>query len=397
MSTDSIWSGNSLQTRKARWEALWALEDLPRPLWFVPADPMLALAAEYNKRGKSLRALITDKRVQLAESVRWNDLYLTLQSLFFRDDFIPRVQPLLGIGVFASAFGAEVSICDEQLPMTHPVIREDEPAERVYDLQPPVVDAGQLGEILDYTDYFAGKLDGKYPIAMTDLQGPLDSAYLVWNTNDFMVAMLEHPREVHHLMRMVTNLIIMFTREMRRRARWFVPAHFPPVYLPDGMGISVSEDVLALLSPRLYEQFSLPYLNELSEEFGGVVVHSCGNIAHQLGVLEKIHNLRGINFGVSETDFKAVWDRFGGRTVIIPHCSSVSIVADYKTAYEWVEHVLRIKTTNRGLALMVEPSVSDIHKSEMKTALRQKSSLFDDVFKVLLFGARMRRLIKQYN
>ena len=170
-----------------------------------------------------------------------------------------------------------------------------------------------------------------------------------------MVAMYTNPAEVHHLMRLCTDLIIDHVKAMRTKVDELVPAHVPTVYLPDGMGLAVSEDVLALLSPSLYETFSLPYLNELSEEFGGILIHSCGNFEHQLDVLAKVHNLRGINFGVSETRFEAVWDKFGGKTAVIPHCTAEVVVAKYKNALEWIEHVLRITDQNRGLALQVIP------------------------------------------
>lgn len=392
---NDIWKDNSIQARIARWQALWAMEDLPRPIWYVPADPMLSLTTDYFKQQKSVKRLFMDQDFQLSESLRWNKFYEMLQGYFYKDDLIPRLQPQLGIGVIASAFGAEVTFSDDQFPMTHPLIQPGAQAEDVYSLEPPKVDAGQLGDVLRYANLFNRVAGKKYPIALTDLQGPLDSAYLIWNTNDFMIAMLEHPREVHHLMRMVTDLIIKFVKEMRSRVDWFVPAHFPPAHLPDGMGITISEDVLALLSPKLYKEFSLPYLNELSEEFGGLVVHSCGNISHQLENLSSIHNLRGINFGVSETPFEVMWERFGGKVVLLPHCSSTSLVANFKTAYEWVAHVLKVKTHNRGLALMITPQVSDIHSSEMKTALREKSGLFDDLVQMLMFGSRIRKLIRK--
>jgi hypothetical protein len=142
-------------------------------------------------------------------------------------------------------------------------------------------------------------------------------------------------------------------------------------------------------------EFSLPYLNELSEEFGGIVVHSCGNIAHQLNNLANIHNLRGINFGVSETRFEVMWERFGGKVVLLPHCSSTAICANFSTAYEWVEHVLKVKTHNRGLALMVAPQVRDFHASEMQTAMREKTGLFDDLGQILMFGGRMRKMLRE--
>ena len=57
-----------------------------------------------------------------------------------------------------------------------------------------------------------------------------------------MVAMYTNPKEVHHLMRLMTDLIIAFVKEQRARSPEFLPCHFPPVWLPDGQGIAISED-----------------------------------------------------------------------------------------------------------------------------------------------------------
>jgi len=391
---EDIWKSHSLPARKERWKAFWALEDLPRPLWFIPASPVLARFGEWAIKKRSVTELFTDRDVQLSESLKFNRFVKLAQRLWSHDDFVPHLQPQMGVGAFASAFGCQVEFPWNQMPWVHSVIKAGDPATKVYDLEPPGMRSGLLGQILDFGEHFSRQAGDDYPIAMTDLQGPMDTAYLVWDACDFMVAMYEHPREVHHLMRMCTDLIIKHIKEFRTRVKEFVPAHFPSVYLEDGGGITVSEDVLAVLSPRLWEQFSLPYINELSEEFGGVVIHSCGNFERQLPALQKVHKLRGINFGVTETRFEAVWDAFAGKTCIIPHCSEQTLVAKFKNAHEWVEHVLRHKTRNRGLALMVYPVVGDIHAMYMDIALGRGPKL--DKWGLLKFGRDMRSLIKKY-
>jgi hypothetical protein len=389
-----IWKDQSEEARKERWKALWAMQDLPRPLWFIPASPVLAVSINYFRKKRSVTALFMDRDVQLNESMKFNRFFERVQPLWSRDDFVLHLQPQMGVGVFASAFGCEVKFPWNQMPWSRPLIEAGEPAEKVYELQPPQVRSGLLGDILDFAEYFNRKAGDKYPIAMTDLQGPMDTAYLVWDSCDFMVAMYEHPKEVHHLMRLCTDLVIKFVKEFRGKVREMVPAHFPPVYLPDGMGITVSEDALAVLSRPLYEEFSLPYLNELSEEFGGIIIHSCGNIEHQLPALQKVRGLRAINFGVSETRFEAVWEALGGKTAVIPHCSSEMIVEDFETPFEWVEHVLKAKTHNKGLALMVAPMVGDIYTANRKKAGRKKAGA--EMMELLMFGRKMRKLIERY-
>jgi hypothetical protein len=389
-----IWKDQSQQAKRERWKALWAMDDLPRPLWFIPASPVLAVRFDLSRSKNLGSELFTDRDVQFNESMKFNESFEKIQHTWSQDDFVVHLQPQMGVGVFASAFGCEMGFPRYQMPWSYPVIKSGEPAEKVYELEAPDVRAGLLGEILDRAEYFDIKSNHRYPIAMTDLQGPMDTAYLVWDSSDFMVAMYEHPSEVHHLMRLCTDLIIRFVKEMRPKVREFLPAHFPPVYLPDGMGIAISEDALAVLSSPLYEEFSLPYINELSEEFGGVLIHSCGNFEHQLEVLAKVHNLRGINFGVSETRFEPVWDRFGGRTAVIPHCSTEVIVARFRNALEWVEHVLKIKTQNRGLALMVPPDIGDVHESIMNRIRGKEAGI--NTGEMASFGSDMRNLIERY-
>lgn len=395
MTKKDIWKGNSIDDRKARWQALWALEELPRPLWFVPADPMLAVPLDFFKKQLSVKDLFHDKEVQLSESLKFASFFENLQRYCFHDDYVLRLQPQLGIGVFASAFGCAVDFADDQYPMSHPVIQSGEPASKVYDLAQPDVHSGLLQDTLAFADYFQLNAGDRFPIAITDLQGPLDTAYLVWDSSDFMIAMLEHSKEVHHLMRRVTDLIIKFVKELKGHVGEFVPAHFPPVYLPDGMGLTVSEDVLAMISPKLYEEYSLPYINQLSEEFGGVVIHSCGNFEHQLGVLSKINKLRGINFGVNEMSFESLYSKFGGKTVLIPHLSSAAIIADYQTAYEWVEHFVSLRLPAKGIALMLAPDIENIHATDMKLALGEQSSNTANLWRLLWFGNQIRKILKK--
>jgi hypothetical protein len=332
----------------ARWQAFWSLEDVGRPLWMIPSTPVLSVAALGLV---PMRDLLLDRETQLNAQL---GLLQWRQSVDVGDDFVPHIQAQQGVTVFASAFGCEVEFFDHTLPWAHPVIGPDDPPEKAYELPVPTVTDGQLGTILEWGDYFVERTEGRYALALTDLQGPLDSAYLVWEPSAFMVAMRTNPREAHHLLRLMTDLIIGFVREQRSRVPEFMPCHYPPVWLPDGRGISVSEDCLAVLSPALWEEFALPYLNELSEEFGGVFVHSCGNFLHQLDNLEKVHNLRGLNFGASETPFEAIWERFGGRTAIVTH---LGLNKDFPFASEadYVRHVLRTKTHDRGLCILVVP------------------------------------------
>jgi hypothetical protein len=346
------------------WDAFWSLEDLGRPLWMIPTSPVLTAAVTGLV---PIPQLLQDKEVQLNAQL---GLLGWREAADLGDDFVPHLQPQGGVTVFASAFGCPVDFFEHTLPWAHPVIRESDAPEKVYDLAAPAVDAGQLGDMLAFTEYFVAQTGGRYPVAITDLQGPLDTAYLVWESSAFMVAMYTNPKEVHHLMRLVTDLIIRYVKAQRARSPEFLPCHYPPLWLPDGRGLAISDDGLAVISPKLYREFCLPYVNQLSEEFGGVMIHSCGNFVHQFTNVEGVHNLRGINFGATETPFEAVWRRFAGKTAIIPHLGLNNEI-HFKDNREYMEHVLRTKTHSRGLCIIVTPGKSDIQAGAMTGFVEQ--------------------------
>jgi len=136
-----------------------------------------------------------------------------------------------------------------------------------------------------------------------------------------------------------------------------------------GRGISVRDDVLAAIGAKLYREFCLPYRNELSEEFGGVLVHSCGNFVHQFDNLAQIRALRGINFGASETPFEAVWERFAGKTAILARLGLNEDI-HFEGNRDDLQHVLRTATDNRGLGVVVTPEELGSQAADLATIRR---------------------------
>ncbi len=344
----SITQEPKYQNRIDEMTALWNLVESPRLRW---AFNMCSSSLPLEGERLSFADYFQDQEMQLDEQLRAVDWVARLE---IDDLYVPHLRPQGGVTIFASAFGCPIEYQENLYPQCRPVIKRDDPAEMVYDLPRPSVTDGQLGQMLEFTDYFVEKTGGRYPIQMTDVQSPADTAYLIWDSTSFMMAMYDHPREVHHLMRLVTDLTIDFIKEHRARSSEFVPFSYPALWFPDGMGVGISDDMLAVIGPQTYEEFALPYMNELSEEFGGVFIHSCGNIVHQLDVLKKVRQLRGINFGATETPFEAVWEHFNEKTAIIPH-TGLNKDIHFETEIDLLQHVLRNKTHNRGVLVAIDP------------------------------------------
>ena len=133
-----------------------------------------------------------------------------------------------------------------------------------------------------------------FPIRLTDVQGPLDAAALIAGHTEFLSLVMTDPETAHRLLRAVTDFIIALVKEQRRIVKAnsveFVPSMFQP-WMPDGMGVSIANDECVMMSPEMHDTFSVPYMNMLSEEFGGIAMHSCGDWTHQFTSLDKVRNL----------------------------------------------------------------------------------------------------------
>jgi hypothetical protein len=337
-------------------QQLWHLENEQRP-GFIVGDAGGAVIG-----GEPVKSALfsTEGTDTVRDRLRDPAKFLSAQleeikgQVAMQGDFVPALCPTLGVIGIPSAFGCEVVWWEKDFPAVRPLPAED-PA-FVHTLTSPGIRDGELGRILDYTKFFLEQTASTFPIRLADTQGPLDNAALIMGHNNFLLAMQTHPGEVHHLLGMVTDLIIDFALAQRDLVRsWgaeFVPSMFQP-WIPDGFGLSVANDECVMISPELHDEFSVPYLNRISEAFGGVYVHSCGNWTHQLPSLKKVVNLRGVEFGASETPIGLVVKALGGKTVI---ACRIGLNRDnrFNSMPEFISRIRQAYPANRGLFIHVD-------------------------------------------
>jgi len=126
-----------------------------------------------------------------------------------------------------------------------------------------------------------------------DIQSPMDIAALIWDKNDFFIAMLEEPEAVKELADKVSQLFTAFLDAwFARYGREFI-AHFPTYYMPDGL--TLSEDEVGIVNQECFAEFFLPELTMLSERYGGLGMHCCANSRHQWEQFLRIPGLRVLN------------------------------------------------------------------------------------------------------
>jgi len=358
---------------------LWALENDDRPGFLIGyvgprvkgGEPVRS--ALFSTEGKdSVRTRLLDPGRFLAAQLE----EIAGQSKL-RGDLVPALCPTLGIIAIPSAFGAEVVWWENDFPAVRPVPGLD--ASNLRALKKPRVTDGELGRILDMTRTFLDRTEGTMPIRLADIQGPLDNAALIMGHTAFLESLLTAPREIHALLGMITDLMIEFASVQRGLVRAagaeFVPSAFQP-WLEDGRGLSVANDVAVMLSAELHDEFGVPYLGRLSDAFGGVYIHSCGDWTHLFPSLEKVRGLRGLELGGSEAPYDKVLARFGGRTVL---ACRVGLHRDIRFAgmADFVSRVLRAAPTPRGLFLHVDITNGLVPDDWPETDLDEITRLID--------------------
>jgi uroporphyrinogen-III decarboxylase len=335
---------------------LWRLENDDRPGFLI------GYAGPRVKGGAPVRSALfsTEGRDTVRDRLLDPDKFLRAQleeiegQRALRGDLVPALCPTLGVVAVPSAFGCEVVWWEKDFPAVRPLPLGD--LGDVRSLRKPGVRDGELGRILDYTRFFIERTGGRFPIRLGDIQGPIDNAALILGHNAFLEGLLTRPAEIHRLLELVTDLMIDFARAQREiclaAGVEFVPSGFQP-WLPDGAGLSVANDVGVMLSPAQHDEFGVPYLNRISDAFGGVYVHSCGDWTHLFPSLAKIRGLRGLEFGASEAPFDKVLARFGGKTVL---ACRVGLHRDIKFAgmADFVRRIRAAAPTPRGLFIHVD-------------------------------------------
>lgn len=358
---------------------LWALENDDRPGYLIGyVGPRVkggapVRSALFSTEGKdTVKARLLDPKKFLEAQLEEIDGQSKL-----RGDLVPTLCPTLGVIAIPSAFGAEVVWWENDFPAVRPLIGDD--TDKIRSLARPAINDGELGRILEYTRAFLERTQGRMPIRLGDIQGPLDNAALIFGHTAFLEALITAPRQVHLLLDMITDLMIEFAAAQRglvhAAGAEFVPSSFQP-WLPDGRGISVANDVAVMLSPELHDEFGVPYLNRLSDAFGGIYIHSCGDWTHLFPSLEKVRGLRGLEFGASEAPYDKVLARFGGRTVL---ACRVGLHRDIRFAgmADFVRKVIAAAPTPRGLFIHVDITNGLVDASWPETDLDEITALLD--------------------
>ncbi|MBQ6545592.1 MAG: hypothetical protein IJL72_07615 [Lachnospiraceae bacterium] len=235
------------------------------------------------------------------------------------DYLVSYLEPWCGVGVYANAFGAKLRYYNHSAVQTLPVYASVEEVENVP--LPKLGECELMQAVADYIRYFREQTHDQIPIVLTDTQSPNDTASLILDPVELFMAAVDDMESIDDFMMKVTKTIGDFTElqmELIGEKNLARPGHtFPSdITLP---GISLSDDNLAVLSPKCWVDSARKYNDILARRFGGIALHSCGVFTNSIPDLVRSDGMWMVNYKISDfepNDAAALANAFAGTGTI---------------------------------------------------------------------------------
>jgi len=177
---------------------------------------------------------------------------------------IPWLEAVLGCPLYADFTTGSIS--SRPPPNFHGP--EDIP---VFDPRHPWIE--MLAKLLDS---LAEASRGQWPIGTTRMRGISDLLLALYGSEGFIFAMLERPQEVRDVCRRLTELWIGIGAFQLERIPLFhggIGSFCYNMWAPAGT-VWHQEDAVAMLSPRLYEEFIRPCDEQIAKAFEHCILHT---------------------------------------------------------------------------------------------------------------------------
>lgn len=187
-------------------------------------------------------------------------------------DFVFSAAPFLGMPWIEGSLGCDV-LADHQAGSTRSVppagFAEHPSVPAFSDANPWVA------KMLEFIPALNRRSSGRYPVGVTLMRGISDLLSALYGSEAFVLRMHDRPDEVRDVVARLTDYWIAFGRCLLDHLPRFhggTGSFFYSLW-SSGELIWLQEDAVALLSPRMYEQFIYPADCRIAEAFERVVMH----------------------------------------------------------------------------------------------------------------------------
>lgn len=264
----------------------------------------------------------------------------------------------------ALAFGCEPMFTSEGKEWIKPLVTD--PA-MIKDLPEPEVDQGRTGEILRIAETLKSQEDEETLIRLPDIQSPLGVAELIMGEQLYF-ALITHPNEIHMLLEKITDFTIQYVKAFRELlGQRLNPACHPQVWC-DPEGYYISDDANSMVSPEMHMEFSVSYINRITDALGPVIYHTCTWKDPYLDNIQKIRNKKLINWSMGTSmDPARIIAENAGKSIIAPHIGAgvhkengmISLGQNFRNEADVVRYLLDSMTDHSTVYLRLEDSLYD--------------------------------------
>jgi hypothetical protein len=267
-----------------------------------PFPPLYEGLGDYTLSALPVREWLPDIVAHYETQVRW------LAEL--GDHSVPMANLGTGTQLYAAAFGCPVHTYPDTNPAALPLVHNSAQADQL--AQPDVWKCRGLYRVFELGEAVRQELGSDAYLGPPDIQTGFDTAALVWNKQDFFIAMKDEPEAVHRLVDKCAGLLRAFLAELRGEFPTMVPGHCPRAWVPTDLGWWVSNDECGAFGTDLFREFCLPELGELARTFGSVGMHCCADAEHQFEVFAEIPNFYAFNRVAGKLGWDSLLEHFNG-------------------------------------------------------------------------------------
>ncbi len=216
----------------------------------------------------------------------------------------------------ALAFGCNPTFTSEGDEWIEPLITNPD---QIKNLPTPNVRKGRTGQILKKMETLIKELPEDTLVRLPDVQSPLGVAELIMGESLYM-SLITHPNELHLLLSKISDFIVSYIDEIKKICGNRLNAACHPKIWSDNKGYYISDDTNSMVSPEMHKEFSVDYINRITENCGPVLYHSCTWTNKYIENMRKINNKKIVNWstGTSMDPAKLIKEN-AGKVLICPH------------------------------------------------------------------------------
>jgi hypothetical protein len=171
--------------------------------------------------------------------------------------------------------------------------------------RPPICfdpDDPWLRKLIVFTQALVEFADGRFPVALPQTRGPLDTLAAMRTPERMCVDFVECPDEVFKILGELTDLWIGINEAVLEVIPPFHGGHCTRMNMwAPGKAITPQNDISTLISPEMYEEFVLPWDREIVDHFPYHCFHLHSTEYHQVDVLLKLEKLTAIELTLENT------------------------------------------------------------------------------------------------